>query len=381
MQKVDLIATSTFGLESVVKEEVKKLGFTDLKVENGKVEFSGDVTAIARANMWLRSADRIRLKIAEFRATTFEELFEKTKVLPWSEWIPKDAKFPVEGKSIKSTLFSVSDCQAIVKKAIVESLKEKHHIDWFEETGAMYKIEVALLKDIATITIDTSGTGLHKRGYRDWIGTAPLKETMAAALITLAKWNPDRPLIDPFTGSGTIPIEAALIGQNIAPGINRDFVSEEWPLIPAKVWDDVRVEARDLAQYDRKLNIIGTDIDDQVLKVARRNAEEAGVSEQIHFQQLDVSELSSKKKYGAIICNPPYGERISERDEVDEIYKEMGKVFQQLDTWSYYVLTSHEGFENLFGKLATKKRKLYNGNIKVDYYQYFGPLSPRQNKA
>lgn len=377
MEKVKLIATSTFGLEAVVKDEVKSLGYTDITVENGKVEFSADISAIAKANIWLRSADRIRLKVGEFKAITFEELFEKTKALPWADWIPVDAEFPVEGKSIKSTLFSVSDCQAIVKKAVVENMKKRYKKEWFEETGPLYKIEVALLKDIVTLTIDTSGPGLHKRGYRDWIGNAPLKETMAAALIKLANWNPDKPLIDPFCGSGTIPIEAALIGKNIAPGINRKFSAEGWPVIPDDIWLRAREEAKDLAQNDRKLEIIGTDIDESVLKVARRNAQEAGVFEDIHFQQMDVKNLSSKKKYGAIICNPPYGERISEREQVEEIYRDMGETFTKLDTWSFYVLTSHEGFEKIFGKKATKKRKLYNGNIKVDYYQYWGPRQPR----
>ncbi|OEF98942.1 N-6 DNA methylase [Vulcanibacillus modesticaldus] len=377
MQKVTLIATATFGLEAIVADEVRKLGYTDLKVDNGKVEFNADISAIPRANLWLRTADRVRLKVGEFKATSFEELFEKTKALPWADWIPVNATFPVEGKSVKSKLFSVSDSQAIVKKAIVESMKKKYKVSWFEETGPLYKIEVALLKDIATLTIDTSGPGLHKRGYRDWIGAAPLKETMAAAMVILSRWNPDRPLIDPFCGSGTLPIEAALIGQNIAPGMNREFASENWPVIPRKDWREARAETHDLAQYDRKLNIIGTDIDEKILKVARRNAYEAGVDEQIHFQQLPVTEISSKKKYGVIVSNPPYGERLSDKREVEQLYKSMGETFMKLDTWSYFILTSHEGFETFFGKKATKKRKLYNGNIKVDYYQYYGPLPPR----
>lgn len=377
MQKVDLIATATFGLESVVAEEVKQLGYTDVTVENGKVMFSADISAIPRTNLWLRTADRIRLKIGEFTATTFDELFEKTKALPWADWIPEDAAFPVEGKSVKSTLFSVSDCQAIVKKAVVESMKGRYKREWFEEQGPLFKIEVALLKDVATLTIDTSGSGLHKRGYRELIGTAPLKETMAAALIMLSRWKPDRVLIDPFCGSGTIPIEAALIGQNIAPGMNREFVSESWPIIPKAIWREARAETHDLAQYDRKLEIIGTDYDDEVLKVARRNAVEAGVDEMIHFQRMDVRDLRTKKKYGYIICNPPYGERLGQWREVERLYKDMGRVFSALDTWSFYVITSDEQFETHFGRTASKKRKLYNGNIKVDYYQFFGPRPPR----
>lgn len=377
MQKVELIATATFGLESVVAEEVKHLGYTNVKVENGKVMYTADLSAIARSNLWLRTADRVRLKIGEFRATTFDELFEQTKALPWSDWIFSNGTFPVEGKSVKSTLFSISDCQAIVKKAVVESLKKTYKQDWFEEQGPLYKIEVALLKDIATLTIDTSGTGLHKRGYRERIGTAPLKETMAAALILLSRWKPDRVLIDPFCGSGTIPIEAALIGQNIAPGMNREFASEGWPIIPKDVWRQARAETHDLAQYDRKLEIVGTDIDEEVLRIARENALEAGVEDQIHFQRMAMNQLRTKKKYGYIICNPPYGERLSERREVERLYREMGQVFGTLDTWSHYVITSDEQFEQHVGRTASKKRKLYNGNIKVDFYQFFGPKPPR----
>lgn len=377
MQKVDLIATATFGLESVVAEEVKALGYSQVQVENGKVCFSGDISAIARTNLWLRTADRVRLKIGEFKATTFDELFEKTKALPWADWITEDATFPVEGKSVKSTLYSVPDCQAIVKKAVVESLKKTYKTEWFEEKGPMYKIEVALHKDIATLTIDTSGPGLHKRGYRGLIGTAPLKETMAAAMILLSRWKPDRVFMDPFCGSGTIPIEAALIGQNIAPGMNREFVSENWPVIPKPVWREARAETHDLARYDQKLEIIGTDVDDEILKIARRNAEEAGVDDQIHFQRMDVRDIRSKRKYGYLICNPPYGERLGEWKQVSRMYGEMGKTFAALDTWSFYIITSDEQFEEHFGRQASKKRKLYNGNIKVDYYQFFGPRPPR----
>lgn len=377
MDKVELIATATFGLEAVVAEEVRNLGYEDVRVENGKVTFTADWSAVPRANLWLRTADRVRLKVGEFTATTFDELFEKTKALPWADLLPENANFPVEGKSVKSTLFSVSDCQAIVKKAVVESMKKRYKREWFEENGPLYKIEVALLKDVATLTIDTSGPGLHKRGYREWIGAAPLKETMAAALILLSRWKPDRVLMDPFCGSGTIPIEAALIGQNIAPGMNREFVSETWPIIPRNLWREARAETHDLAQYDRKLEIIGTDVDENVLKVARRNATEAGVEDLIHFQRMDMRDVQTKKKYGYLICNPPYGERISERREVERLYQDMGKLFDSLDTWSFYVLTSEESLERLVRRRADKKRKLYNGNIKVDYYQFFGPKPPR----
>ncbi|KQL46660.1 N-6 DNA methylase [Brevibacillus choshinensis] len=377
MQKVELIATATFGLESVVAEEVKALGYTDVQVENGKVTFTADISAIARTNLWLRTADRVRLKIGEFQATTFDELFEKTKALPWADWITEDATFPVEGKSVKSTLFSVPDCQAIVKKAVVESLKKTYKRDWFDEQGPLYKIEVALLKDVATLTIDTSGPGLHKRGYRELIGTAPLKETMAAAMIMLSRWKPDRVFMDPFCGSGTIPIEAALIGQNIAPGMNREFVSESWTTIPKSAWREARAETHDLARYDQKLEIIGTDMDEEILKIARVNAAEAGVDDLIHFQRMDMRDIRTKKKYGYLICNPPYGERLGEWKQVSKMYGEMGKTFAALDTWSFYVITSDELFEEHFGRKASKKRKLYNGNMKVDYYQFFGPKPPR----
>lgn len=378
LSKYQVIAATTFGLEAVVADEVKKLGFTNVTVENGKVMFPTDEAGICRANLWLRAADRIRIQVAQFKATSFEQLFEETKALPWGDWLPKDAEFPVEGKSVKSTLFSVSDCQAIVKKAIVESMKRKYKVSRFEENGPLFRIEVALLKDVATITLDSSGTGLHRRGYKPLVGEAPLRETMAAGLILLSRWQPDTALIDPFCGSGTIPIEAALIGMNIAPGINREFACEDWPWIPKEVWRDARREAHDLANYDQELFIIGSDINDQVLKVARQNAAEAFVDDKIHFQTLPLSSLSSKKKYGKIICNPPYGERIGERDEVAALYREMGRVFSKLDTWSFYILTSYPDFEKLFGKPATKKRKFYNGNIRVDYYQYYGPRPPKK---
>ncbi|MGK5511077.1 THUMP domain-containing class I SAM-dependent RNA methyltransferase [Brevibacillus formosus] len=377
MQKVELIATATFGLESVVAEEVKGLGYGPVQVENGKVTFTADISAIPRTNLWLRTADRVRLKIGEFKATTFDELFEKTKALPWADWITEDGTFPVEGKSVKSTLFSVPDCQAIVKKAVVESLKRTYKREWFDEQGPLYKIEVALLKDVATLTIDTSGPGLHKRGYRELIGQAPLKETMAAAMIMLSRWKPDRVFMDPFCGSGTLPIEAALIGQNIAPGMNREFVSETWPVIPKTAWREARAETHDLARYDQKLEIIGTDMDDEILKIARHNATEAGVDDLIHFQRMDVRDVRTKRKYGYLICNPPYGERLGEWKQVAKMYGEMGKTFAAMDTWSFYIITSDEQFEEHFGRTASKKRKLYNGNIKVDYYQFFGPRPPR----
>ncbi|WP_100374617.1 THUMP domain-containing class I SAM-dependent RNA methyltransferase [Bacillus sp. FJAT-45037] len=379
MNKVTLIATATMGLEAIVAREVKDLGYNDVKVENGRVEFTADVSAIPRANLWLRTADRVKIKVGEFKAYTFDELFEKTKALPWADLIPVDAEFPVIGKSVKSTLFSVSDCQAIVKKAVVESMKLKHKLDWFDEDGAFYRIEVALLKDVATLTIDTSGTGLHKRGYRYHHNEAPLKETLAAAMIMLTNWKPDRPFADPFCGSGTLPIEAAMIGQNIAPGFNREFASEDWHWIGEDKWNEARQEVEDLANYDQPLDILGADIDHRSVELAQNNAMEAGFDELIQFKQMQVKDFRHKGQYGVLIGNPPYGERLGERPEVEEMYRDMGEAFKLLDTWSIYMLTSHEQFETFYGKKASKKRKLYNGNIKTDYYQFFGPRPPRKD--
>lgn len=377
MSKLQLIATAAFGIESVVGRELKWLGYEDQSIENGRVTFAGDEAAICRTNMWLRCADRVLIKMGEFTALSFEELFEGTKALPWEDWIPEDAEFPVEGKSINSKLFSVPDCQAIVKKAIVERLKLKYKKQWFEETGPKYKIEVGLLKDIATLTIDTSGAGLHKRGYRKVVGEAPIKETLASAMLLISHWNKDRVLWDPFCGSGTIPVEAAMIGLDMAPGINRDFISQKWGNIPAKLWDNARKEARDMVKTDRKLRIMATDIDEEAVSLARYHARMADVEQYIHLQRLPVSEISSRFDYGCFVTNPPYGERLGELREVERLYKDMGKVFGRFDTWSSYIITSHPEFEKLFGKKATKKRKLYNGKIQCNYYQYFGPRPPR----
>jgi len=370
---ISLIATCSFGLEALVARELKDLGYKQQVVENGKVTFTADLRAICRSNMWLRTADRVRLKVGEFKTTTFDDLFEQTKALPWPEIIPDNAAFPVDGKSVQSTLFSISDCQAIVKKAIVESLKNRYKTGWFKEDGPLYRIEISILRDIATLTIDTSGAGLHKRGYRQSGSGAPLRETLAAALVLIARWQPGIALIDPLCGSGTIPIEAALIGQNIAPGMNRNFAAEEWPTVPKDLWHEARRETHDLAHYDISFDLSGTDINPAAIKIARQNAVEAGVEDLIHFQVRPLSELSSKKKYGKVICNPPYGERLGDQKDVEELYRQMGKLYDRLETWSWYTLTAHEDFERLFGKRASKRRKLYNGNIKVHYYQYFGP--------
>lgn len=378
MAKYTLIATATFGLEAIVARELNNLGYDDTVVENGKVAFSGDESAICRTNLWLRTADRVRLQVGEFTAVTFDELFEQTRALPWPELLPANAAFPVDGKSVKSTLYSISDCQAITKKAIVESMKNKYKTGWFAEDGPLYRIEVSLLKDVATITIDTSGPGLHKRGYRVQSSEAPLRETLAAAMILLSRWQPDTTLIDPFCGSGTIPIEAALIGQNTAPGMNRNFAAEEWPTVSRRHWRSARKETHDRAKYEQALDITGTDINNDIIKLARENAAEAGVDHLVHLQARPLAELSSQKKYGKIICNPPYGERLGRQKETENLYREMGKQLKKLDTWSFYILTANENFELFFNRKASKKRKLYSGNMKVDYYQFYGPRPPRQ---
>ncbi|WP_078553477.1 THUMP domain-containing class I SAM-dependent RNA methyltransferase [Bacillus alkalicellulosilyticus] len=381
MGKVTLIATATMGLEALVAREVKDLGYQDVQVENGRVTYTADESAICRSNLWLRTADRVKLKVGEFKAFTFDELFEKTKALPWADLIPENGEFPVVGKSVKSKLFSVSDCQAIVKKAVVESMKKKYKSSWFSEDGPLYRIEIALHKDVATLTIDTSGTGLHKRGYRYLHNQAPLKETLASALIMLTNWNADKPFIDPFCGSGTIPIEAAMIGQNIAPGFNREFVSEKWGWIGKDNWDNARMEVEDVANYDQPLSIFGTDIDHRMIELATNNAMEAGFGDLIKFKQMQVTDLRTNQDYGVVVGNPPYGERLGEREEVEVMYKDMGALFrEELKTWSVYILTSNENFETLYGKPASKRRKLYNGNLKTDYYQYFGPRPKRNNE-
>ncbi len=380
MPRYTLIATSSFGLESVVAQELKEMGYAYLRVENGKVEFSGDERDIARCNLNLRCAERLLLKMAEFPATDFEDLYQGTRKVQWEKMIPLDGKMHVTGKSIKSKLFSVPDCQSIVKKAVVEAMKRKYHwLDQFPEDGPVYKIEIAFLKDIATLTIDTSGAGLHKRGYRQGRGGAPLRETLAAAIVLLSRWDHSRIFVDPLCGSGTIPIEAALIGRNIAPGLKRKFVSEEWPNISSKIWSDLRAEAS-AAVKDLPLSIFASDIDTGVFRSARENARNAGVLDNIVFQKKPIEEFSSKKKYGCIVCNPPYGERLGDRKEAEALYTEMGKVFSKLETWSFFVLTAHPEFQKFLGRDATKNRKLYNGMIKCYLYQYFGPLPGKRGE-
>jgi putative N6-adenine-specific DNA methylase len=377
LAKIELIATCAFGIEAIVKRELDNLGYKEMKVENGKITFPANELGICRTNLWLRSAERVLLKMGEFKATTFEELFQQTKALPWEEWLPIDAEFPVEGKSIKSTLFSVSDCQAIVKKAIVERLKDVYGLSWFEETGPKYRIEVALLKDIATLTIDTSGAGLHKRGYRKLAGPAPLKETLASAMINLSYWKADRALIDPCCGTGTIPIEAAMIALNRAPGLKRDFVSETWPNIKNKYWRQAREEAEDLYNPNLKLRIYGSDIDPEALSLARIHCEDAGLTNKIFFQRLPAAEVRSRFQYGHLITNPPYGERLGVQEEVKQLYKDLGSIFRTLETWSLHILTTIKRPELLIGRRWDKSRKLYNGRLECHYYQFFGPKPPK----
>ncbi|WP_100487983.1 THUMP domain-containing class I SAM-dependent RNA methyltransferase [Sporolactobacillus pectinivorans] len=374
--QLDLIVTTAMGLESVAAEELKKLGYDRLTVENGKITFSAQPVDICRTNLWMRTADRIRLKVGEFKALTFDSLFEQTKALPWADFLPENANFPVTGKSHKSVLHSVPDCQAIVKKAIVESMKKHYHKEWFTEDGPQYKIQIALNKDIAALSIDTSGDGLHKRGYRQLHNIAPLKETLASAMILLSRWTPDRPFVDPFCGSGTLPIEAAMIGQNIAPGFNRSFVSENWPLFQDGEWNRAREEADNLANYDQQLNIMGSDIDHKMIELSEHNALEAGFSGLITFKQMQVADFTSKQESGCMIGNPPYGERMGDLKQIEGISRDLGQLFKKYETWSFYFISSFEDFESFFGRKATKKRKLYNGRIRTDYYQYFGRKYP-----
>ena len=376
MEKVTLIAATAFGLEAVVARELKFLGYPAIDVENGRVMVKAEVSAIPRTNLWLRSAERVQLVVGEFEATTFDELFEKTKALPWEDWIPADGEFPVQGKSVKSKLFSISDCQAIVKKAVVEKLKQTYDTQWFAETGPRYSIQVALLNNRATLTIDTSGVGLHKRGYREEAGEAPIKETLAAAMVQLSHWQNKRLLLDPLCGSGTILIEAAMIGDNIAPGLTRRFAAEDWPVLGKALWDQARSEASAAIQ-DNPMNLQGSDVDGKVIALARENADNAGVGDKIHFQRRAMIDVQSSVKYGCVISNPPYGERLEDLVKVEKLHREMGQIFAPWDTWSFYIITSNSDFEKHFGRRADKKRKLYNGRIKCDYYQFIGPPPPR----
>lgn len=383
MEKWELIAPCHFGMEAVLKREILDLGYEISKVEDGKVTFWADAQGIADANMFLRTTERILLKVAEVKAETFEELFDRTKELPWENFIPRDGKFWVtKANSVKSKLFSPSDIQSIMKKAIVERLKGVYGISWFEEDGASFPIRVAFMKDVATIGIDTSGVSLHKRGYRQMTVKAPITETLAAALIMLTPWNKDRILVDPFCGSGTFPIEAAMIAADIAPGMNRSFLAEDWKhLVPRRCWYEALEEAQERVNLDIQTDIQGYDIDPEALKAARSNSKMAGVDKLIHFQQRSVKELRHPKPYGFIITNPPYGERLEEKAALPALYREIGESYQRLDKWSMYLITSYDRAETDIGRKADKNRKIYNGMLKTYYYQFLGPRPPKKNRA
>lgn len=380
MNRIELIAPCHFGLEAVLKREILDLGYEISSVEDGRVTFQGDAEAVCRANIFLRTAERVLLKVGSFQAVSFEELFEKTKALPWEAYIPKDGKFWVtKASSVKSRLFSPSDIQSVMKKAMVRRLQEHYHMEWFPEDGPEYPVRVFLIKDQVTVGIDTSGASLHKRGYREVSGKAPITETLAAALIMLTPWRGDRILVDPFCGSGTFPIEAAMMAANIAPGMNRSFTAEKWTnLIPKKLWYDTVDEASDLIREPEETDIQGYDADEDVIRIARRNAAEAGVEHMIHFQRRDVRDLSHPKKYGFIITNPPYGERLEDKKDLPELYRAFGESFQRLETWSAYMITSYEDAERYFGRKADKNRKIYNGMLKTYFYQFQGPKPPRK---
>lgn len=382
MERYELIAPCHFGLEAVLKKEVVDLGYDVTEVENGRVTFIGDAEAICRANIFLRTAERVLLKVGSFKAVTFDELFEATRAIPWEKYLPKDGKCWVKkASSISSKLFSPSDIQKIMKKAIARHMQEYYDLDRMPETGNEYPLRVFFYKDQVTVGIDTSGESLHKRGYRQMTSKAPITETLAAALILLTPWKADRILVDPFCGSGTFPIEAAMIAANMAPGMNREFLSEDWKhLIPRKCWYDAMDEANDLVDLSVQTDIQGYDIDGDIVRAARANAKAAGVDELIHFQQRSVSDLSHPKKYGFLITNPPYGERIEDKKNLPELYKTIGERFAELDSWSAYIITAYEDTERYFGRKADKNRKIYNGMMKTYFYQFLGPKPPRKRE-
>ena len=382
MKMIELVAPCHFGMEAVLKREILDLGYEISQVEDGRVTFLGDLEAVAYANVFLRTTERILIKVGKIHAETFDELFEGTKALPWEDFIPEDGKFWVaKANSIKSKLFSPSDIQSIMKKAMVERLKTVYHRERFEETGAEYPIRVSILKDEVLIGLDTSGVSLHKRGYRQMTAPAPITETLASALILFTPWKKDRILVDPFCGSGTFPIEAAMLAANMAPGMKRHFLAEKWEnLIPIRHFQDAKEEAADLVDLSVETDIQGYDIDGEIIKAARANAKMAGVDHLIHFQQRPVSELSHPKKYGFVITNPPYGERLEEKKTLPALYKEMGDAFRRLDSWSEYVITAYEDAEKYIGRKADKNRKIYNGMMKTYFYQFLGPRPPKRKQ-
>lgn len=382
METMKLIAPCHFGVEAVLKKEIYDLGYEIESVEDGKVTFIGDAEAVCRANIFLRTAGRILIRVGKFRAETFEELFQGTKAIPWEEYIPQNGKFWVaKATSIKSKLFSSSDIQSIMKKAMVERMKQKFHTDWFAEDGESYPVRVFIYKDEVVVGLDTTGESLHKRGYRKLTSKAPIAENLASALISLTPWHKDRVLVDPFCGSGTIPIEAAMKAANIAPGMNRDFTAHKWEnIIDRKLWYEAIDEANDLMDSNIETDIQAFDIDGKIVKAARENAKLAGVDHLIHFQERPVSQLNHPKKYGFIITNPPYGERLEDKATLPPIYKEIGNAMKRLDTWSVYLITSYDETEKYIGRKADKNRKIYNGMMKTYYYQFLGPKPPAKKK-
>ena len=383
MKTYELVVPCHFGLEAVLKREIYDLGYEIGRVEDGRITFTGDEEAICRANIFLRTAERVLIQVGRFHAETFEELFQGIKALPWENYIPENGKFWVKkASSIKSKLFSPSDIQSIAKKAMVERLKQQYHKEWFPEDGAPYPVRIFLLKDEVMVTLDTSGDSLHKRGYRTLTSKAPLTETLAASLLMLTPWRPDRILVDPFCGSGTFPIEAAMIAANIAPGLNRNFLCEDWKnLISRKYWYQVKEEAQDIMDLNVQTDIQGYDLDGTIVKYARENAVRAGVDKLIHFQQRDVKDLSHPKKYGFIITNPPYGERLEEKENLPALYETIGARYKELDSWSMYLITAYKDAERYIGREADKNRKIYNGMMKTYFYQFMGPKPPKPKKT
>jgi putative N6-adenine-specific DNA methylase len=379
--KTKILVISRFGIEKITANEIQKLGYKNIEIQDGQITLEGEHSDVARLNIFLRTAERVMIVIKEFRAVTFEELFQGIKSIEWPDILPADAFIHITAKSFRSELFSVRDIQSISKKAIIEKLKQKYKKEWFEESGNRYRIETGIFKDKVSVMLDTSGEGLHKRGYRRLTSEAPLSETLAAAIILLSFWNSDRTLLDPFCGSGTIPVEAALIGTNRAPGLSRDFRAAGFEhYFDVKYFDIARDEAKDMIDHNIKLKIIGSDIDDEEIKKARYHASLAGVDDKIHFQTQDVKDISSKDKYGVIIANPPYGERLMEKSETIKLYKETRESFNRFDTWSKYILSAYKGFESIYGQKADKRRKIYNGMIECQLYQYFGPKPPKKTE-
>ncbi len=383
MKKMELTAPCHFGLEAVLKREIEDLGYEITEVADGRVTFLGDGEALCRANICLRTAERILVKVGSFHAETFEELFQGTRARPWEEYIPKDGKFWVaKAASVKSKLFSPSDIQSVMKKAMVERLKEAYHISWFPEEGASFPMRVFLMKDQVTVGLDTTGESLHKRGYRKLVAQAPIAENLAAALIMLTPWRKDRILVDPFCGSGTFPIEAAMMAANMAPGMKRGFIAEGWGHVASgTLWKDAREEAEELVDLSVKPDIQGYDIDDHMVSIARENAKKAGVAQLIHFQRRELQELSHPKKYGFIITNPPYGERLHDKEQMPALYQMIGERFRSLDSWSMYLISAYENAERDIGRKADKNRKIYNGMMKAYYYQFLGPRPPRRENV